>query len=107
MAITVEVGVLNSIDFNATGVDEVIQNVAFIMSAYTLSCPLDRAFGWIPDLDGPIQRAQARNKARIIEAIHTFEPRATVETIYYEQDAEDAQRGLLKPVAKVVIEEDE
>ncbi|MBB5148664.1 GPW/gp25 family protein [Ureibacillus thermosphaericus] len=107
MAITAEVGILNSINFNATGPDEVIQNVAFILSTYQMTCPLDREFGWIPDLDGPIQRAQAINKARIVEAIHTFEPRAVVESIRYEQDSEDSQRGLLKPVAKVVIEEDE
>lgn len=107
MAITAEVGILNSINFNATGPDEVIQNVAFILSTYQMTCPLDREFGWIPDLDGPIQRAQAINKARIVEAIHTFEPRAVVESIHYEQDADDTQRGLLKPVAKVVIEENE
>lgn len=107
MAITAEVGILNSINFNATGPNEVIQNVAFILSTYVMTCPLDREFGWVPDLDGPIQRAQAVNKARIVEAIQKFEPRAVVVSVYYEQDADDAQRGLLRPVVKVVIEEDE
>lgn len=109
MAITIEVRAFDKfkINFNATGTEEIIQNVAFILSTYTMTCPLDREFGWIPALDGPIQRAQAVNKARIVEAIHKYEPRATVESVRYEQDADDAQRGLLKPVVKVVIEEDE
>ncbi|MEK4255413.1 GPW/gp25 family protein [Ureibacillus sp. FSL K6-2830] len=107
MTITAEVSVLKKINFSATGVEAIIQNVAFILSTYAMTCPLDREFGWVPDLDGPVQRAQAVNKARIVEAIQKFEPRAVVVSVYYEQDADDAQRGLLRPVVKVVIEEDE
>lgn len=107
MEITAEVSILKKINFSATGVEAIIQNVAFILSTYIMTCPLDREFGWLPDLDGPIQRAQAINKARIIEAVHKYEPRAVVESVHYQQDTEDAQRGLLRPVVKVVIEVDD
>lgn len=106
MTITTDVSILNEINYNATGAEEIIQNVAFLLSTYQMSCPLDREFGWIPDLDGPIQRAQQINIARIIEAIHKFEPRAIVESVRYEQSSDDAQRGLLKPIVKVVIEDE-
>lgn len=106
MAITTEISVMKKINWNATGVEEVIQNVAFILSTYVMSCPLDREFGWEPNLDGPIERAMAVNNARITEAINIFEPRAQVESIRYDQTVDDAMNGLLRPIVKVVIDLD-
>ncbi|CDX01307.1 GpW/Gp25/anti-adapter protein IraD [Desulfitobacterium hafniense] len=93
---------LKVFDFGATGAQEVLQNVAFILSTMLDSCPMDRGFGWNPDLDSPTQAAKARNAARIIQAIQEQEPRATVEEIRFEGDA---LNGQLKPIVRVSIDE--
>lgn len=90
------------IDFGAKGVQEVLQNVSFILSTIVYSCPLDRLFGWKPDLDSPIIAAKATNAARILEAVQNNEPRAIIQEIIFEGDGLE---GLLKPTVKVMIDE--
>lgn len=97
-----EVKPLEKIDFGATGAQEVLQNVAFILSTTVYSCPMDRVFGWVPDLDSPILAAKARNAARIIQAIQENEPRAIVEQVRFEGDLINGQ---LKPIVRVRIDE--
>jgi uncharacterized protein len=97
-----EVSKLNEIDFGATGIKEVLQNVAFILSTVVYSCPMDRGFGWEPDIDSPINVAIAVNSARIIQAIQTNEPRAIVEEIQVEGNALD---GEIKAIVRVSIDE--
>lgn len=97
-----EVGILKEIDFGATGVKELLQNVSFILSTQTYSCPMDREFGWTPDLDTPIVAASAINTARILEAIQDNEPRVTVEEIRTEGNL---LNGELKPIVRVKINE--
>jgi uncharacterized protein len=97
-----EVTNLSEIDFSATGVKEIIQNVAFILSTMVYSCPMDRDFGWMPDLDSPINVAKATNAARILQAIQKNEPRAIVEEIRIEGNELD---GELKPFVRVRIDE--
>lgn len=93
---------LQEVDFGATGVKEILQNVSFILSTVVGSCPMDREFGWIPDLDSPIHLAKATNVSRIIQAINENEPRAIVEEVRIEGDP---LNGQLKPIVKVVIDE--
>ncbi|HWI48078.1 MAG TPA: hypothetical protein VNU45_07655 [Rummeliibacillus sp.] len=69
---------LNKIDYGATGVDEILQNVAFIMGTFKNSCPLQRELGWIPAIDEPIDQAESTDEAAVLEAIEEFEPRAEV-----------------------------
>ncbi|MEK3976049.1 hypothetical protein [Psychrobacillus sp. FSL K6-1267] len=90
------------IDFGATGVKEVLQNVSFILSTMIYSCPLDRAFGWLPDLDSPIVASKATNASRIMEAIQINEPRAVVQEINFEGNGLE---GILKPTVKVILNE--
>ncbi|SHN77186.1 GPW/gp25 family protein [Desulfitobacterium chlororespirans] len=97
-----EIRPLEEIDFGATGAQEVLQNVAFILSTTVSSCPMDRAFGWIPDLDSPIPAAKARSAARVIRAIKENEPRAIVEQVRFEGDL---LNGQLKPIVRVSIDE--
>lgn len=97
-----EVTKLNEIDFGATGVKEVLQNISFILSTVVYSCPMDRRFGWEPDLDSPFNVAAATNSARIIQAIQENEPRAIVEEIRVEGNALD---GEIKAVVRVTIDE--
>jgi len=94
---------MKNINFGATGVDEILQNVAFIMASETMSCPLDREFGLDETvIDTPINIAKARITANLTEAIHKFEPRAIVEAI---EVTGDGLIGRLEPKAKVSINE--
>lgn len=97
-----EVTSIQEIDFGATGVKEILQNVSFILSTVVYSCPMDRDFGWSPDLDSPINLAKPTNASRIIQAIDENEPRASVEEIRFEGDP---LNGEIKPIVKVVINE--
>lgn len=94
---------MKNINFGATGVEEVIQNVAFIMATEIMSCPLDREFGWdMTVIDTPINIAKARITANLTEAIHKFEPRAIIEAI---EVTGDGLIGSLKPKVKVSVDE--
>lgn len=94
---------MKNIDFGATGVDEILQNVAFIMASAMMSCPLDREFGWdMTVIDTPINIAKARTTAKLTEAINKFEPRALIESI---EVTGDGLVGSLKPKVKVKINE--
>ncbi|CAJ1003871.1 GPW/gp25 family protein [Brevibacillus aydinogluensis] len=89
------------IDFGATGVKEILQNVWMILSSPQFSCPLDRAFAWsAEDVDMPIPVAQARMTARLIDAIRRYEPRVEVVGVTYQPDH---LGGRLNPVVKVRI----
>lgn len=91
----------SSINFGATGVDAILQNVSFILSTVIFSCPMHRSFAWDPDIDSPIQMQSVKNIARMTAAIQEFEPRATVVRIDMRGDP---QTGALKPVVGVRID---
>ncbi|KYD02629.1 hypothetical protein B4102_0223 [Heyndrickxia sporothermodurans] len=93
---------LQKVDFGATGINEILQNISFILSTMKFSCPLDREFGWEPDLDSPINIAQARNTNRIIEAIQENEPRVVVDEVQITGNALD---GEIKAIIRVVPDE--
>ena len=94
---------MKNIDFGATGVDEILQNVAFIMATAMMSCPLDREFGWdMTVIDTPINIAKARITANLTAAINKFEPRAIIESI---EVTGDGLIGSLEPKVKVKINE--
>jgi hypothetical protein len=94
---------LNQIDFGATGDAEVLQNVRMILATPQFSCPLDRDFGWDPNVDAPINLVQAKLTARIVAAIRRYEPRAQVVQVTFQGDG---QQGVLKPIVKVRIDDD-
>lgn len=96
-------GNLKSIDFGATGVKEVLQNVAFILGTVAFSCPLNRDFAYSPDLDAPYPVAITRTRARVVEAIQTFEPRAEVTEVEFTGDPLNGQQT---PIVKVRIADD-
>jgi phage baseplate assembly protein W len=97
-------GSLNQVDFGATGVTEILQNVQMILATPEFSCPMDRGFAWSPEyLDAPINIAQAKLTARIVVAIRNNEPRAQVVSVTYQVDGID---GILKPTVKVRIADD-
>jgi uncharacterized protein len=93
---------LTEIDYGATGVKEILQNVSFILSTLVYSCPMDREFGWTPDIDSPIQLSRATNAAQIIQAIQDDEPRVIVDEVLLEGDA---LNGETKAIIRVVLDE--
>lgn len=66
--------------------EEVVQNVAMILATPKFSVPLDRGLGLSQRfVDKPLPAAQTMAIAEIIEAVQTYEPRATVENVYFKQ----------------------
>ena len=99
-----EVSPMENIDFGATGVDEVLQNVAFILSTPIMSCTLDREFGWRTGIDDPIQLRKVRYTYEVTEAIRKFEPRAIIENVSFEETKQEALAGKLRPKVRVSID---
>ena len=83
--------------------EEILQNVRTILTTTKYSVPLDRDFGIDANLiDTPIDYAQAKLTAEIIDAIRRYEPRVSVSKVTFSGNAEDGQ---LIPTVKVVINE--
>lgn len=99
-----EVSSMTNIDFGATGVKEILQNVAFIMSTPLMSCPLDREFGWDMGIDDPIHLRKARYTYEVTQAITKFEPRAVVLSVSF--DDSNLLDGKLKPKVRVAINDE-
>ena len=97
-----EIEPMKNINFGATGVEEILQNVAFILSTDIMSCPLDREFGWNTGLDDPIQIRKAKIVYDITEAVMKFEPRAIITSVEVEGDG---LQGKLVPRVKVSIDD--
>lgn len=95
---------LKNIDFGATGAEEILQNVAFILSTPIMSCPLDREFGFdYSFIDGPIDVAKARYTAAVVEAISKFEPRVIIEEV---EISGDGLKAKLTPKVRVRINDE-
>ena len=97
-------GSINKIDFYPSDVyHEIIQNIKIICSTPKYSVPLDRAFGIDASiLDRPLNYAQAKLSAEIIEAINNYEPRAKVKSVNF---SGDGLTGLLIPTVKIELQE--
>ena len=98
-------GIRRKINFGATGVDEVLQNVSIILSTPKMSVPLRR--DWFIDyslLDAPMPIAQARLSAEIFRAIRDHEPRARiVGPVRYIQDQTQTMEGMLIPSVTIEV----
>jgi len=94
---------LKHIDFGATGVKEILQNVAMIMSSVVFSCPLDRSFAINYGVDGPINHVMASISADIVTKVQQYEPRAEVTEIIFDGDGNS---GRLIPKVRLAINSD-
>lgn len=66
-------------------VEEVLQNVWFILNTMEYDCPLARGLGLNPGfIDRPIETAQALSVADVFDKIETYEPRAEVLGVTFE-----------------------
>lgn len=81
--------------------EEVLQNIASILSTPAFSVPLDREFG-MPQrfIDKPIQVAQSILISEVLDAIEKNEPRAEVLNVTFEAGA---TAGTLIPIVEVNI----
>ena len=93
------------INFGATGIDEVLQNVAMILTTQQGSVPLRR--DWFLDptiLDLPMPVAQARLSAEIFRTIREHEPRArVVGPIRFIQSRDESMDGRMIPAVTVEV----
>lgn len=86
----------------ATKAEEILQNVAVILSTRRGSCPLAREIGIRGDfIDKPMPIARTMLIADIMESVPTQEPRAAVLGVTFEGGA-DAPEKLI-PVVEVEI----
>ena len=87
----------------ARGVEEILQNIAIILSSPKGSVTLDRNFGIdMSALDLPLEMAENICTAQIIEAIQDYEPRVKVTKVTYEKDH---LTGRLRPKVMVLMNE--
>lgn len=85
-------------------VSEILQNVRTIINTRIGTVPLDRDFGVSWDhVDKPIAVARAAMIEEVIEAVHEYEPRATIRSVNFEETEEDAMEGVTRPRVVVSI----
>lgn len=78
-AINITSATMPPVIFGATGMDEIEQNIRFILATLVFSVPLDRAFGGDGDfVDAPSPYDAQRRMAAIVEVVEKYEPRVRV-----------------------------
>ena len=100
-------GVVDFAPANETA--EILQNVRTILITLIGSVPLSRIFGidW-EHIDSPYPVARALMQSAVIEAIESYEPRARVESVTFDETVADSMDGILSPRVIISIgEEDE
>ena len=83
---THQVTALSNVNGKATGVEGILQNVAFILSTFTVPCP-QREWTIKSDIRKLFHRMKKMNTKRLIEYLG------------------DVYRGKLEPIVKVIINE--
>jgi phage baseplate assembly protein W len=96
---------INEVNFAPNPVEEVLQNVKYILITHIWSVPLRRQFFIdLSFVDQPLPIAKAMYTAEIIEKVHFYEPRAEiVEVISVEREPGDLAKGRLSPTVKVSV----
>lgn len=85
--------------------EEILQNVAVLLSTPKFSVPLDRGLGMAQRfLDKPIQTAQPILISEVMDAITEYEPRVQIDNVKFELGDHP---GALIPVVEVSIIDDE
>jgi hypothetical protein len=95
-----EVSPYTKVEIGASGVQEIVQNVAMILSTPKGSLPLDREFGtnW-HFVDQPTPKAVASIRKDIVQTVSKYEPRARVREI----DFTDSKLNSLIPTVRLEI----
>jgi len=105
MALFDVTGHKRKINFGAAGVDEVLQNVAMILTTPKFSVPLRR--DWFIDyslLDKPMRHSQAILAREVFTALRAHEPRARlVGPVRFIQNPEEGMDGYMMPEITVEV----
>lgn len=89
----------------ATREEEILQNIAVILSTPKFSVPLDRGLGLAQRfIDKPIQAAQPILVSEVLDAIEAYEPRVEILEVTF---ALGDTPGVLIPIVEVNILDDE
>lgn len=81
--------------------EEILQNVATLISTAQYSIPLDRGLGLAQRfVDKPIQAAKAIIVSEVLDAVEKYEPRVEVVSVKFKQGTNP---GSLIPVVEVNI----
>lgn len=81
--------------------EEILQNVAMIVSTPQFSVPLDRGFGLAQRfVDKPIHTAQAILVSEVMDAVEKYEPRVEIVSVTFEHGETP---GSLIPIVEVNI----
>ena len=107
MKYTVTLG--GAVDFApANETAEILQNVRTILTTLIGSVPMYRVFGLDWELiDIPYPVARALVQSAVIEAIESYEPRARVESVTFDETVPNVMDGILRPRVIVSIGEEE
>jgi uncharacterized protein len=90
----------------ASEAEEVAQNVRMILSTPKGTVPLDRDFGLSFGLvDQPMPRARALMEVEIVRQVAKYEPRASVVSIRWEENQDEAMDGRANPVVTIEVRE--
>ena len=98
-----------AVDFSpANETAEILQNVRTILVTLIGSVPMSRIFGidW-EHIDSPYPVARALMQSSVIEAIESYEPRARVESVTFDETLADSMDGILCPRVIISIGEEE
>jgi hypothetical protein len=90
------------INFAATGVKEIVQNVKYIILTNYYSVPLDREFGFNAVMvDKPMPVAELVISQEIAMKIALYEPRCVFEEVNFRGEIIDGVEGKLTPEVKI------
>ncbi len=94
--------IIEGIDFNASGQEKVYQNLKMLLTTPENSIPFNRFFGINSSfMDEPLPIAKNRILVEYIEKTKKFEPRVSIQEVFF---SEDQETGSLIP--KVVVSVD-
>jgi phage baseplate assembly protein W len=92
---------LGNINFGATGVEEVLQNVRTILTTIKGTVPLDREFGLNTNMvDEPLPVTKTKLIAEIIMTVHKYEPRFLVTKVFFTDSISGTMDGILNPTVR-------
>lgn len=105
MDVSFVVGISSAVNLSpANEYEEILQNIRTILSTPVGSVPLDRDFGVdMSFIDRPLPKAQAEMASGIVNALRTYEPRVSVQSITWTAEED----GVLRPKVTVRINDTE
>lgn len=103
MSIHQTTGAIKSIDYGATGDDAKLQCIEFALSTIENTLFLDREFGWEPPISEPMNEVAPVHAGEVATLLLENIDGIVIDEIDFEMNSDT---GHVKPIVKVVIEDD-